>query len=75
MWQNDEDNNPYGSFDPDSTNPALDTSCESLKLAFSLLHTSYLRLTALETMTSKRVHHPHILQKTSHRSFCHIRGI
>ncbi|ERF75664.1 Sorting nexin-41 [Endocarpon pusillum Z07020] len=26
MWQDDEDNNPYGSFNPDSTNPVLDTS-------------------------------------------------
>lgn len=28
MWQDDEDNNPYGSFNPDSTSPVLDTSCK-----------------------------------------------
>lgn len=30
MWQDDEDNNPYGSFNQDSTgttNPALNASC------------------------------------------------
>lgn len=33
MWQDDEDNNPYGSFNQDSTgttNPALSASCTTL---------------------------------------------
>lgn len=28
MWQDDEDNNPYGSFEPGTANPTLDSSCE-----------------------------------------------
>jgi hypothetical protein len=33
MWQDDEDNNPYGSFNnQDPANPALSAACKKLEL-------------------------------------------
>jgi hypothetical protein len=35
MWQDDEDNNPYGSFNnQDPANPSLSTACKNLELDF-----------------------------------------
>lgn len=73
MWQDDEDNNPYGSFHPDSNSPALDTSCESRHHPFTHFNTS--QLTTHKTMTSNRAHLHPILPKMSRPNFCRIHEI
>lgn len=69
MWQDDEDNNPYGSFNPDSTNPVLDTSCEPPSIGSACLS---LELIVPKTMTNKRVHLHRNPQKMSRRNFYRI---